>query len=74
MSHAVRKQQAKLTWNTAGSTMKDREWLKQKLCTALGWDGVVVEGVVEAIDNASATQEIDTIVQVNSFLACACMS
>ena len=48
--------------------------MKQKLCTALGWDGVVVEGVVEAIDNAAATQEIDTIVQVNCFLACACMS
>ena len=45
--------------------MKDREWLKQKLCTALGWDGVVVEGVVEAIDSASTAQEVDIIVQVN---------
>lgn len=45
--------------------MKDREWLKQKLCTALGWDGVVVEGVVEAIDNAGTAQEVDTIVQVS---------
>ena len=43
---------------------KDREWLKQRLCEALGWDGVVVEGVVEAITSASTTQEVDSIVQV----------
>lgn len=46
--------------------MKDREWLKQKLCSALGWDGVVVEGVVEAIDTAATSQEVDTIVQVTT--------
>lgn len=43
---------------------KDREWLKQRLCEALGWDGVVVEGVVEAISSAETTQEVDSIVQV----------
>ena len=47
---------------------KDREWLKQRLCEALGWDGVVVEGVVEAISSAETTQEVDSIVQVRMLL------
>ena len=33
---------------------------------ALGWDAVVVEGVVEAMDNASSPKEVDHIVQVTA--------
>ena len=44
---------------------KDRQWLKQRLCTALGWDEVVVEGVVEAIASADSAEEVDALVQVN---------
>lgn len=48
---------------------KDRQWLKQRLCTALGWDEVVVEGVVEAIASADSAEEVDALVQVsNSFV------
>lgn len=43
---------------------KDREWLKQRLCTALGWDEVVVEGVVEAIASAESADDVDALVQV----------
>lgn len=43
---------------------KDRQWLKQRLCSALGWDEVVVDGVVEAIASAETPQEVDAIVQV----------
>ena len=44
---------------------KDRQWLKQRLCTALGWDEVVVEGVVEAIASAESAQDVDALVQVS---------
>ena len=47
---------------------KDRQWLKQRLCEALGWDEVVVEGVVEAISSAETTQEVDSIVQARMLL------
>ncbi len=43
---------------------KDRQWLKQRLCGALGWDEVVVEGVVEAITSAETAKEVEAIVQV----------
>lgn len=43
----------------------DRQWLKQRLCTALGWDEVVVEGVVEAIASAESAEEVDALVQVS---------
>lgn len=43
---------------------KDREWLKQRLCTALGWDEVVVDGVVEAIASAESADDVDALVQV----------
>ena len=49
--------------------VKDRQWLKQKLCSALGWDEVVVDGVVEAIVNAETAEEADNIVQVRMALA-----
>ena len=45
---------------------KDRQWLKQRLCTALGWDEVVVEGVVEAIASAESAENVDALVQVSS--------
>ena len=44
---------------------KDRQWLKQRLCTALGWDEVVVEGVVEAIASAESAEDVDALVQVS---------
>ena len=44
--------------------VKDRQWLKQRLCGALGWDEVVVEGVVEAITSAGTATEVEAIVQV----------
>ncbi len=43
---------------------KDGQWLKQRLCGALGWDEVVVEGVVEAITTAETAKEVEAIVQV----------
>ena len=43
---------------------KDRQWLKQRLCGALGWDEVVVEGVVEAVTTAETAKEVEAIVQV----------
>ncbi|DBA78040.1 TPA: hypothetical protein ACH3X2_008016 [Trebouxia sp. C0005] len=43
---------------------KDRQWLKQRLCGVLGWDEVVVEGVVEAITSAETAKEVEAIVQV----------
>ncbi len=43
---------------------KDKQWLKQRLCAALGWDEVVVEGVVEAIASAETADEVNSIVQV----------
>ena len=43
---------------------KDREWLKQRLCAALGWDEVVVDGVVEAIASAENANDVDALVQV----------
>lgn len=49
---------------------KDRQWLKQRLCTALGWDEVVVEGVVEAVAAADSAEEVDALVQVNKTAAC----
>ncbi|DBB04417.1 TPA: hypothetical protein ACH3X1_012899 [Trebouxia sp. C0004] len=42
---------------------KDRQWLKQRLCGALGWDEVVVDGVVEAITSAETAKEVEAIVQ-----------
>lgn len=47
---------------------KDRQWLRQRLCTALGWDQVVVEGVVEAIASAESAEEVDALVQVGDAL------
>ena len=44
--------------------VKDRQWLRQKLCSALGWDEVVVDGVVEAIASAETAEEADDIVRV----------
>ena len=44
---------------------KDRQWLKRRLCEALKWDEVVVEGVVEAISTAETSEEVDSIVQVS---------
>ena len=44
---------------------KDRQWLKQRLCTALGWDEVVVEGVVEAIASAESAEEVNALIQVS---------
>lgn len=44
---------------------KDRQWLKQRLCSALGWDEVVVEGVVEAIASAESAEDVDALVQVS---------
>ena len=49
---------------------KDRQWLRQRLCTALGWDEVVVEGVVEAVASADSAEEIDALVQVHKTAAC----
>ena len=49
---------------------KDRHWLKQRLCTALGWDEVVVEGVVEAIASAGSAEEVDALIQVPHALLC----
>ncbi len=46
------------------SMAKDRQWLRQRLCGALGWDEVVVEGVVEAITSAETAKEVEAIVQV----------
>lgn len=44
---------------------KDRQWLKQRLCTTLGWDEVVVEGVVEAIASAESAEEVNALIQVS---------
>ncbi|KAL3142102.1 hypothetical protein ABBQ32_004722 [Trebouxia sp. C0010 RCD-2024] len=49
---------------------KDRQWLRQRLCTALGWDQIVVEGVVEAIASAESAKEVDALVQVASAFVC----
>ena len=51
---------------------KDRQWLKQRLCSTLGWDEVVVDGVIEAIATAESAEEADAIVQVCFFRECDC--
>ena len=45
---------------------KDRQRLKQRLCSTLGWDEVVVDGVIEAIASAESAEEAEAIVQVCS--------
>lgn len=51
---------------------KDRQWLKQRLCSALGWDEVVVEGVVEAIASAESAEDVDALVQVSMAVRVCC--
>ena len=42
----------------------DREWLKQQLAAALGWDPAVAEGIVQAIATAESQDEVEELVQV----------
>ena len=66
----LRNRARRRAWTVYTAIMaKDRQWLKQRLCTALGWDQVVVEGVVEAIASAESAEEVDALVQViNTFV------
>ncbi|KAK9836814.1 hypothetical protein WJX74_008665 [Apatococcus lobatus] len=41
----------------------DRDWLKQQLAAALGWDPSVAEGIVQAIATAESQQEVEELVQ-----------
>ena len=42
----------------------DREWLKQQLAAALGWDPAVAEGIVQAIATAESQDEVEELLQV----------
>ncbi len=42
----------------------DRDWLKEQLAAALGWDPAVAEGIVEAIATAESQEEVEQLIQV----------
>ena len=44
----------------------DREWLKQELAAALGWEAAVAEGFVEAISAAEDQNEVEQMIQVST--------
>jgi hypothetical protein len=40
------------------------EWLKEELTKALGWDAMFMEGVVQAICDASSKAELQDLIEV----------
>ena len=54
---------------------KDTSWLRRELTKALGWDEVVVNGVVDVITTSQTAEDIQDIVEVIfSLLGVACGS
>lgn len=47
-------------------TRKDEAWLKKELSKVLGWDDMIVDGVVDTISKSTDRSEVDEIVEVGS--------